>query len=83
MAEESTAPPYTPRVGRLHTLAGVRREFARLYTDARTGRITPEAAGKLAYVLTSLNRTLEVGQIEARLDALEQRASKKHHRRNP
>lgn len=81
MTDQSTEPPYTPRVGRLHTLGGVRREFARLYTDARTGKITPEAAGKLAYVLTSLHRTLEVGQIEARLDALEQRTRIKSRRK--
>jgi hypothetical protein len=69
-------PTPTVRVGRLTSLRAVRRELARLYTDARQGNgITPGCAAKLAYVLTCCHKVLELEVVEERLRALEARES--------
>lgn len=69
-----TATP-TPQVrsSRLGTLRGVRRELARVYADARNGAVEASEATRLAYILTCLQKILEVESIEQRLDVLEQR----------
>lgn len=66
----------TPQVrpSRLRTLRGVRREMARVYADARNGVLEPSVATRLTYILTCLQKVLEVENIELRLDALEERA---------
>jgi len=60
--------------GRLNSLRNVRRELARLYVDLRNGRVEPRIAGPGAYILTVIIKAMEVELIEARLEALEQRA---------
>jgi hypothetical protein len=55
----------------LDTLARVRREAARLYTDARIGRVTPADASKLGVVLGLVARILESADLEARIAAVE------------
>ena len=63
----STTPP-TPiiRVGRLDTLDRVRRELIRLYRDARSGRLDPHSAARLASVLAIAARLIEGAGIEER-----------------
>lgn len=65
----------TPRRGRrsidLSTTAGVLEEIARLYRDARHGRIQVERAAKLVYILNSALKAHELVTIEARINALE------------
>lgn len=76
LAQPSTQPHPPARAGRLNSLRGVRRELARLYTDARNGNgITPGNAAKLAYVLTCTHKLLESEVIEARLIELEKRGA--------
>lgn len=71
--EDNPAPP-PPRVGRLTNIKGVRKELAKLYTDARQGNnLSPGNAAKLAYVLTCCQKVLEVETIEGRLTELEAR----------
>jgi len=67
------APTSPPRVGRLTNLRAVRRELARVYVDARQGRIDPRDAARLAFVLSAMAKTLESELIERRIDALEGR----------
>jgi hypothetical protein len=64
----------SPRVGRLTSVKGVRKELARLYTDARQGNgVTPSNGAKLAYMLTCCQKVLELEAIEGRLGELEKR----------
>ena len=76
-----TAPP-TPgvRPSRLGTPSGVRRELARLYVDARRDRINPNAAAKLAYILTCLHKAIETEMVEQRIADLEKLAAHRNGR---
>ena len=55
-------------------MAGVRRELARLYREARAGELDVGAASRLANVLQILGRMIEGSEIEARVEALEREA---------
>ncbi|HEX8373586.1 MAG TPA: hypothetical protein VF606_00215 [Geminicoccaceae bacterium] len=55
-------------------MAGVRRELARLYREARAGELDVAAASRLANVLQILGRMIEGSEIEARVEALEREA---------
>ena len=68
---ELMPPPPPPRVGRLDSLRGVRRELARLYTDARQGRIQTGDASRLAFILATLAKILEQADLESRVAQLE------------
>ncbi|MEJ1966494.1 MAG: hypothetical protein WDO56_35130 [Gammaproteobacteria bacterium] len=59
-------------------MAKVRRELARLYSDAREGKVVqPGNAAKLAYILTCLQKSLESEVIEKRLNELEAKLTAK------
>ena len=62
-----------PRRARLDTMARVRRELARVYREARAGRLDVADASKLANILQLMGRMIETSEVEARLDALERR----------
>ncbi len=68
-------PTPSPRRGRrpidLSTVAGVLEEIARLYRDARAGRIDATRAARLVFILNSALKAHELVTIEARLTALE------------
>lgn len=57
----------------LATADDVRRELARLYREARTGRVEVPDASRLANVLQILARCIETGDLEKRLIALEEK----------
>ena len=63
--------PLPPRVGRLDSLRNVRRELARLYTDARQGRIQTGDASRLAFILATLAKLIEQDDVEQRVALLE------------
>ena len=67
--------PTRKTVGRLDSVAGVRRELARLYVEARRAELDVSDASKLANVLAVLSRILESSVIEERLSALEAAAA--------
>jgi hypothetical protein len=50
----------------------VRRELARLYRDARSGRVDAQTATRLGYLLDLLRRAIEAGDHETRLRLIEQ-----------
>ena len=56
---------------RLGSIRDVRREMGKLYRDMRSDRLDAVKACKLAYVLQSVGKLVEVETIEQRLDALE------------
>ncbi|MGH7966633.1 MAG: hypothetical protein ACRERD_33190 [Candidatus Binatia bacterium] len=67
-------PTPPPRVGQLDSLKSVRLELGRIYKDARQGRIETLDASRLAFVLVSLGKLIEQGDLEARIEALERAA---------
>ncbi len=88
MAKKATKPPNileeqvltvipTPQL-KLATIEDCRREMARVYRDARTGQADTADASRLVYMLTSIAKMIEIGQLEQRLTALED----KHHGNN-
>ena len=62
-----------PARARLDTMARVRRELARVYREARAGRLDVADASKLANILQIMGRMIETSEVETRLDALERR----------
>ena len=64
------SPPSYKRI-RLRSVVNVAAELARLYRDARSGRIETGDATKLAHILDVLRRCLETSDIEKRLAWLE------------
>lgn len=64
----------TPRAKhiKLATVQDVADELARLYRQTRAGMVPPADASRFAYMLNTLAGLIELGQLEARLTALEQ-----------
>jgi len=60
----------TPRL-ELSTIDAVRREMARLYREAKAGNIQTADASRLAFILAQVGKLIEIGSLEARLNALE------------
>lgn len=70
-AKTAPTPPPTTRPGALNTLARVREELAKLYRDARTGRVKVGDASKLAHVLQILAKLIEGSALEWKMRELE------------
>lgn len=64
----------TPQL-KLATIEDCRREMARVYRDARTAITDTADASRLVYMLTSIAKMIEIGQLEQRISLLED----KHH----
>jgi hypothetical protein len=62
--------PTPPKIP-LQSLEDVRREAARVYREARGGRLDTSEASKLSFMLQGLAKMIEAGQIERRIEALE------------
>ena len=60
----------TPQL-KLATIEDCRREMARVYRDARQATTDTADASRLVYMLTSIAKMIEIGQLEQRLNALE------------
>lgn len=56
---------------KLQTLEDVRREAARVYREARAGKLDTAEASKLSFMLQGIAKMIEAGQIEKRIEALE------------
>lgn len=69
----------TPQVIHLKTADDVRLEMAKVYRDMRQGRVEMADGTKLAYVLGQLNKAIETGIIEARMEALERTLKGRKH----
>jgi len=66
----------TVRVSRLDSAHGIKRELARVYRAARTGKLATAESAKLAYILDMLRKAHETLDLEERLNRLEQRATR-------
>ena len=62
--------PTHPKIN-LSTCEDVRREMARLYRDARTGRLPIGDATRLSYIMVQIIKAHEIMVLEKRIDALE------------
>ena len=60
----------SPRLN-LTTIEDVRRELARVYRDARSGKIEASNATRLAYILDLMRKMIETSDLEKRIAALE------------
>lgn len=56
----------------LTKMAHVRTELSKLYREARTGKIDISDATKLTFMLQVLAKIIEGGEMEKRIEALEQ-----------
>jgi hypothetical protein len=66
---------YPRAIGRrpLTTLNEVAEELARLYRAVAAGKVAASDGTKLAFMLSTLARTIEAAKIEPAIEALEQR----------
>lgn len=74
--------PPTPRQKgsiQLTKISDVRYEVAKLYREARTGKIDVQDATRLAYLLQVLAKIIENGELEKRIEALEAQQEDKQH----
>ncbi len=67
----------TPQL-KLATIDDCRREMAKVYRDAKTGITETADASRLVFMLTSIAKMIEVGQLEQRLTALEDKQNGNH-----
>ena len=67
--------PDAPKKFRLGNLAGVLTELKRVYRMAHQGQMSWQDAGCAARLLREIRITIESGEIEARLAALERAAN--------
>jgi hypothetical protein len=58
---------------KLDTVTDARKEMAKLYREARAGKIDVSEASKLAHILMLIGRMIEGSDFERRLEALETR----------
>lgn len=70
---EASPPPKQYARAKLATATHVSRELAKLYREARIGRIDVADASRLANMLSILARILTDSELEARIEALERR----------
>ena len=61
----------TPQL-KLATIDDCRREMARVYREAKTASIDMADASRLVYMLTSIAKMIELGQLEQRITQLEE-----------
>ena len=60
----------TPQL-KLATVDDCRREMARVYREAKTAKLDMADASRLVYMLTSIAKMIEIGQLEQRITQLE------------
>lgn len=81
MTKKATIPPATlegqllraaptPQL-KLASIEDVRREMARVYRDARYATTDTSDASRLVYMLATIAKMIEIGQLEIRITALE------------
>ena len=63
------------RKAQLNTLEGVRRELARIYREAESGKRDTADASRLTLMLGQIGKLLELTEIERRLTAVEDRTN--------
>ena len=65
----------SPRIGALQTAIDCRRELARVYRLGRVGDVTTQDMTRFASVLQMLINAIREGELESRVEQLEQQLS--------
>jgi hypothetical protein len=68
-------PPPQKRV-RLGTIREIRGELAKVYREARSGKIDTATATRLAYLLDLMSRMIERSELEERVAVLESKSDR-------
>lgn len=68
--QPTPSPPVRRKIV-LTKIGHVRAELSRLYSEARHGDIAISDASRLAYLLATIAKVIQDGDIEQRLDAVE------------
>lgn len=55
----------------LATVEDCRRELARVYREVKSGAIPSDEGTRRAYILVSLSKMIEAGELERRIEAME------------
>ena len=66
-----------PRIGRLDNVGGVITEMSRVYRLAARDELDDKKAARLVGMLAEIRRALELGEMERRIAALEERRRKR------
>ncbi len=66
----------TPQLN-LATIEDCRRDMARVYREASTGMTDTANSSRLVYMLISIAKMIEIGQLEQRLTALEENSNER------
>ena len=74
---QNPSPRKKPNVGRLCTLTSVRQEMARVYREARHGKISVQEASRFAFILSLIGKIIEGADLEKRIAEVERRLSEK------
>lgn len=56
---------------KLDTLADIKREVGKVYREARSGMVEVQDATKLTWILQALSKIVESGDLERRVEQLE------------
>jgi len=72
-ADNALAEPLPRRRLQLDSLVRVRREMVAVYREARDGQRPVGDAARLTYMLHTIGRMIEGGELERRLEELERR----------
>jgi len=67
----------TPPRTALTRLEHVRDELARVYRQARTGKIETQDATRLTYILVNLSKIIESSDLEERIRTLEEKGARR------
>jgi hypothetical protein len=67
-----TCTPTPPKI-KLNRLEDIRLEMAKVYRDARGGRMDASEAGRLTYILIGIGKLIEATDIERRLVQMERK----------
>lgn len=81
MSKKETKPPVihegevlravpTPQL-KLATIDDCRREMAKVYREAKRGKLDSWDASRFVYILGAISKLIEIGQLEQRIAALE------------
>jgi hypothetical protein len=62
-------------VGRLDSLANVRKELSKIYKESRQNDLDPQTATRLASILMNIASLIRDSDLESRIAALEAKAT--------
>jgi hypothetical protein len=71
-------PQKPPPIGKLNTVKACRIELAKVYKDARSGKIEPSDGTRLAFILSQIAKLIESSDLEQRFEIVEKQLESLH-----